>query len=110
MTVADHHFELLAALKEEKDPQRIKEICLEDIALAKEFARFCRKEYGKDTPLPPSYPSFKKLAILYEREKNYDAAMKVCKKAIAAGFPKDGTQGGMAARIEKLQLKKEGKK
>ena len=99
----DQHFALLDALRSEKDPQRQKTICINDIALVDQFNKEYINEYGK--PLPKSYPSFKKLAVIYEKEGDYLEAINVCKKAIAAGYKQDGTQGGMPARMKKLKEK-----
>lgn len=103
MNAMDQHFALLDTLRSEKDTQRQKTICISDIALVDQFNREYIREYGK--PLPKSYPSFKKLAVIYEKEGNYTEAIEVCRKAIAAGYKQDGTQGGMSARMNKLKEK-----
>ena len=106
MNASDRHFALLEELKSEKNDNKKKRICIKDIGLVDKFNKECIREYGK---LPKSYPSFKTLAILYEKEGDYKSAIKVCQEAIRAGYPQNGTQGGMEARIKKLHVK-EGKK
>lgn len=105
MNTMDRHFALLDDLKQEKNPDKQEKICLEDIGLADRFNQEWLQQHGK--PLPKSYPSFKKLAVIYEKAGKFDEAIEVCKKAIAAGYKQDGTQGGMAARVRKLKEKKE---
>lgn len=82
--------------------------CQEDIKLAPEYYKWYYKTGGKGSP--PDFYSYKRLAIIYERRKEYDKAIEVCNAAIASGFIKDGTEGGMRGRKERLiQLKKHGK-
>ncbi len=82
--------------------------CEEDIKLAPDYYKWYYKNGGKGTP--PDYYSYKRLAMIYERRKEYDKAIDVCNAAIAAGFIDDGTEGGMRGRKEKLiQLKKKSK-
>lgn len=49
-----------------------------------------------------SIPSFKRLAIIYEKRKLYDKAIEICKLAISYNLD-DGTKGGFESRIKKLQ-------
>lgn len=116
----DRHFALIEALKMEKNPERQEKICLEDIALVADFNREWINTAEKEASilglkgtarknhmaLPRSYPAFKKLAVIYEKAGKYDEAIEVCKKAIAAGYKQDGTEGGMTARVKKLKEKK----
>ena len=60
-------------------------------------------EYDHDF-VPPSIPAFKRLAIIYENQGNYDKAINVCQKAIDLGL-KDGTKSGFEGRIERLKKK-----
>jgi len=50
-------------------------------------------------------PAFKRLAIIYEKNKEYDKAILVSQRAISFGNQNDGTDGGFEARIEKLKKK-----
>jgi len=51
-----------------------------------------------------SVESFKRLAIIFEREEKYKEAIKVSELAILYGL-KDGTKGGYEGRIDKLMKK-----
>ena len=53
---------------------------------------------------PPLIPSFKRLAIIYEKEKRYGDAIEVCKKALRFNL-RDGTKGGFEGRIQRLKKK-----
>lgn len=127
------HFDLIERIAQEKDTEIKKELCHQDIAL---FPAFCRDSIrmadeaaeesmqmghliGEKYPLEyyknrvaymyrmPRYPSFKTLAIIYEKEKEYDKAIKICERAISVGCVDDGTKGGMVERLRKLKTKKE---
>lgn len=57
-------------------------------------------------PLILRIPAFKQLAIIYEQQKKYDEAIKVCNKALEYGLS-DGTKDGFEARINRLKNKVE---
>ena len=123
------HFELLEKIQQEKDTEKKKKLCLEDIALLPKFRKELIKQadegavesmkmghlIGEKFPLEyykekrksmyqmPSYPSFKALAIIYEKEGDYLSAIKICKDAIREGFEDDRTKSGMTGRIQKLE-------
>lgn len=83
--------------------------CQRDIAIAQEFYDYCKAEaeHYKE-PLEnyiPTYESFKRLAIIYEKRKEYQKALDVCQKAIDIGFYKDGTPGQMPGRMARLYKK-----
>jgi len=48
--------------------------------------------------------SFKRLAMLYEKEGKYEKAINICEKALKYGL-RDGTNGGFSARIKRLRKK-----
>lgn len=48
---------------------------------------------------------FYRLSIIYEKRKEFEAAMKVCAMAIRLGFTKDGSKGGMRGRLARLMRK-----
>lgn len=125
------HFELLERIRAEKDPEKKKLLCMNDIELYHDFCNgwvmqvddqkmkriLLDRSLGEEQPPAyyedqfkyqyniPRYPSFKELAILYEKEGDYKSAIGVCKEAIEVGQADDGTKGGMAARIERLKKK-----
>lgn len=89
-------------------------LCIEDINLAEEFASYYREKnqalidggYADRNSFGnalPNYPSFKRLAIIYEKQKKYCEAIEVCKKAIALGYVEDGTKNKMFGRLKKLE-------
>ena len=118
-SAVDRHFEIIDLLRNEKREENIISLCKEDISIVEDFKREYVRKASKEADemnlkglkrksyiaLPPSYPSFKKLAIIYEKRKDYDSAISVCKSAIKAGYKNDGTEGGMKGRIEKLKAK-----
>lgn len=50
-------------------------------------------------------PAFKRLAIIYEKQKEYEKAIEICEKAIEYGEESDGTKEGFRGRIKKLESK-----
>lgn len=99
--------------------QHVIELCKKDIALAEMFIKSQLEiqnvrvangwsEQKEAADVLPSFPTFKRLAIIYEKQKNYDEAIAVCQHAIELGFVDDGTDGQMPGRIARL-MKKQGK-
>ena len=52
-------------------------------------------------------PAFKRLSMIYEKQKDFDSAVKVCIDAIKCGATADGSKGGMQGRLARL-IKKAG--
>ena len=84
--------------------QKVIDLCIEDIKLAPLY-----KEYWLEnakicnfSETLPSYPSFQRLAIIYEKQKEYQKAIDVCNYAIQLGFYRDGTLGQMPGRLARL--------
>ena len=118
MGILEKHFEYLEkigmlytvannlSLPNSPQMQKVIDLCLKDISLAPQVAEY----YIQDAQLNkedlktalPHYPSFQRLAIIYEKQKEYDKAIEVCKKAIELGFYKDGTTGQMPGRLARL--------
>ena len=48
------------------------------------------------------YSSYKRLAIIYEKRKEYMNAIDVCVRAIRAGFVDDDTSGKMYGRLARM--------
>lgn len=99
--------------------QHVIDLCKQDIALAEMFVKSQLEiqdvrvangwsEQKDAADVLPNFPTFKRLAIIYEKQKKYDEAIAVCQRAIELGFPKDGTDGQMPGRIARL-MKKRGK-
>lgn len=83
--------------------------CKRDISIAQEFYNYCKEkaDYYKE-PIEnelPNYESFKRLAIIYEKRREYEKAIEVCQKAIDIGFWRDGTDGQMPGRMARLYKK-----
>lgn len=72
------------------------EYCKKDIEIAQDFV----DEFGE----VPRIPSFKRLAIIYEKQERYKDAIDVCDRALELGTP-DGTKGGFEGRKERLRRK-----
>ena len=78
-------------------------LCKQDIALADSvYTHFINEGLGTEDRPMVNYSSFQRLAIIYEKRGMYEEAIGVCEQAINKGFPDDGTKGGMAARIDKM--------
>lgn len=107
------------SLPDSPEMQKVIELCKKDIAIAELF----KKAYIERTqaqvkagyvgaealnwPLP-NYSTFKRLAIIYEKQKKYDDAIAICQQAIELGYVDDGTEGKMPGRVARL-IKKKGK-
>lgn len=76
--------------------------CKRDIETIDEFITEWKQEHNTDDL--PRIPSFKRLAIIYEKQENYQEALAVCDQALAYGLD-DGTKGGFEGRKERLQKK-----
>lgn len=72
------------------------EYCKKDIEIADGFV----DEFGE----VPRIPSFKRLAIIYEKEEKYKDALGICDQALELGTS-DGTKGGFEGRKERLRKK-----
>jgi tetratricopeptide (TPR) repeat protein len=70
--------------------------CKKDIEIADEFVA----EFGE----VPRIPSFKRLAIIYEKQERYADAIAVCEQALEIGTT-DGTKGGFEGRKDRLRKK-----
>lgn len=94
------------SLPDSPQMQKVIDLCLKDIALAPQLADYYiqwAKLYNEDVKTAlPTYPSFKRLAIIYEKQKEYEKAIEVCNQAIKLGFYKDDTTGQMPGRLARL--------
>lgn len=54
---------------------------------------------------PPKCPAYIRLAMLYEKRKQYDKAVDVCCAAIRAGAVADGSSGRMFGRLARMMSK-----
>lgn len=73
--------------------------CKNDIDIVDKFL----KEWDGE---PPRIPSFKRLAIIYEKQGKYQEAIEVCDKALKRGL-EDNTKGGFESRKERLKKKRD---
>ena len=80
-----------------ENAEQLIRLCWEDIGRAAELRAFWVSEGAI-----PNYDTFKQLSILYEKRKEYDQAIEVCKQAIQLGFIHDGTDGQMVGRLARL--------
>lgn len=99
------------SLPDSSQMQKVIDLCLKDIALAPQVSEYYIKAAKIDNEkienALPVYPSFQRLAIIYEKQKEYEKAIEICQQAIALGFYKDGTTGQMPGRLARL-IKKSG--
>ena len=51
----------------------------------------------------PTYPSFKRLSIVYENLGDIKNAISILEYAIELGFDSDNTKSGIQGRLEKLR-------
>lgn len=78
-------------------------LCIQDISLAERLGNYWKYAWKE----LPQYETFKRLAIIYEKRKEYPLAIDVCVSAIHLGYIKDGSDGQMYGRLAKL-LRKSG--
>lgn len=94
------------SLSTSPEMQKVIDLCLDDIRLAPIFLEYCKEianYYKTDLQKQiPTYPSFYRLAIIYEKQKEYQKAIDVCNYAIKLGYIRDGTKGQMPGRIARL--------
>lgn len=74
-----------------------------DVTLASKAAKAYRKKWGEDEL--PTHPGFRHLAVLYEKDKQYEIAIRLCKAA-----KKQGWKGDWDKRIERCSKKFENAK
>lgn len=87
-----------------KQMSSVIEACKKDIALAEQCRDYWRRTDRSMRSLP-RYPSFARLAIIYEQRKEYEEAIRVCRLALRMGYDDDGTEGGFPGRIARLTKK-----
>lgn len=114
----NEHYKLLEKIKEEypkakdtgnyfgKEMKRVMRLCTQDIGIAEECRDLWRK-YDHYLDDLPDYPSFARLAIIYEKREEYAKAIDVCTEAIRLGYESDGTKNGLKGRIARLLRKEE---
>lgn len=101
--------------------QKVIDLCLQDIALLPDYRdaykRLCdyNNRYYQQNPIGnyqgveyypiDSWDSYRRLAIILEKQKQYKRAIEVCEQAISNGITKDGTAGGFVGRAAKLTRK-----
>ena len=100
------HFDLYHAIEDEysfrhksgiTDMDDIIEWCYQDLSLAPICREFWLKAYGRVA----FYPSFKRLAIIYEKQGDLTSAITVCEEAISLGL----NVMDAPKRLERLQRK-----
>ena len=82
---------------------------------ADDFERFCKENIedlknmlsakakaGEYTETPLQVSAYKRLAMLYEKQKRYDEAIDICAEAIRCGAIEDGSNGKMYGRLARL--------
>lgn len=105
---SDRHFvynsliELYYKQRDEREDaiEKCIKYCNEDIDRIDEFLREWRGE-------PPRIPAFRRLAIIYENQGEYERAIEICDHALDLGLD-DGTKGGFEGRKQRIQNKMDG--
>lgn len=94
----ENKYKVLYNLKEFFGPRmdNLIDHCERDISIVEEYIAVHHR-FGQQ--IPPSYVSFKRLAIIYEKRQEYDAGIEVCLKAIKLGFTDNGDMYGRVARL-----------
>lgn len=72
--------------------------CIECIRYYKMMQKIDR-DYGELSPV--NVPAFKRLAMLYEKQKRYEDSVSICTEALRAGAWGDGMQGRLVRMIKK---------
>lgn len=100
--VYNHLIELYYKLREERKDALEKCIyyCKEDINKLPEFLETWKNEYGDIVRCP----SVQQLAIIYEKNEEFQKAIDLCNYAINLGLD-DGTKSGFQGRIKRLENK-----
>lgn len=97
------------SLPNSSEMQQVINLCLDDIALAPQIYNYCKEmaiHYNQDLENHLfNYVSFQRLAIIYEKQGEYQKAIDICRQAIELGFYKDGTAGQMPGRMARLMKK-----
>lgn len=98
------------SLPNSPEMEEVIDLCNEDIELSKVFKEYweelLKTGYHEEVyDRLPVYPSFKRLAIIYDKRKDYDKAISICQQAIELGYVDDGTDGQMPGRIARLMRK-----
>lgn len=93
--VSDNYYYLLQVIQREwsvlynlkeyngKKAEEFEKMCLKDIACYKEMRKIDLK-YNEKTPL--NAPAFTRLAMLYEKQGEYEKAVSICKQACTLGI------------------------
>ena len=74
--------------------------CIKDIEMFPQYSYIMKQEFGSI----PRINTFQRLAIIYEKNKQYKEAIQICELAIKYELI-DSTKGGYIARLEKLKKK-----
>ena len=74
------------------------ELCRQDFPLVAPVRAYCHAKGWPD----PAFPSFYRAIVILSKRGDYNAAISVCRQAIDLDIPDKTTEGGMAARLEKL--------
>ena len=102
----DEHFTLITLIGEyykNGDYNRCEKYCIEDIQLFPAYidALTADLDFSPNDTIPLRLVSFETLVKVYEKQRRYDEAIEICEMAIKLKVH-DGTKGGFAGRIEKL--------
>src|SRR5690625_382963 len=108
--VIDYYYGLRS--KEKDALYKCIKYCEEDIKIAPKVLELMENdktfkhydENGKLIFTPPRFPSFQRLAIIYENQEKYHKAIKICELALSLNL-KDETKNGFEGRIQRIKRK-----
>jgi len=87
------------------ETQEVIDLCLKDIQDAPKLMEYAKKwaaMQGSTIVFSPQYDSFRRLAIIYERQGKYVEAIDICNRAIELGIEDEGSSISLKERRKKL--------
>lgn len=102
--------EYSAATFESKDffsprMEHVVDLCQQDILLAEQYRQYLNELRRAPTPHEKVFSTFRRLAIIYEKRKDYEGAIAVCEYANEIGFFFEDTNNTFEKRLSRLQGK-----
>ena len=102
--------EYSAATFESKDffsprMEHVVDLCQQDILLAEQYRQYLNELRRAPTPHEKVFSTFRRLAIIYEKRKDYEGSIAVCEYANEIGFFFEDTNNTFEKRLSRLQGK-----
>lgn len=93
-------------LLKSKEAQIFEQLCINNKNAFIQMVEFDKK-YNEDYKTPPHAPAFVRLAMLYEKQEQWEKAIDICIEAIRNGADDDHSKGKMYGRLARM-IKKSG--